>query len=245
MPEAQIAEIDSLAAINPNLVVVVNAGGGVDFNPVLAKAKAVLMAWYPGQAGGKAIAEILAGKVNPSGRLPITIERRLEDNPVFYNYYCNTERLWNSPERVTYFEGVFVGYRGYDRSGVEPLFPFGFGLSYTDFQFSDIAAEKLSDGRVKVTASVKNTGKRAGAEVVQLYVNDEKASVPRPEKELKGYEKVYLEPGESRTVEFILDSEAFAYYDMDRHGFVVEPGIFNILIGASSRDIRLTTAVTL
>lgn len=245
LPEAQIAEIDSLAAINPNLVVVVNAGGGVDFNPVLAKAKAVLMAWYPGQAGGKAIAEILAGKVNPSGRLPITIERRLEDNPVFYNYYCNTERLWNSPERVTYFEGVFVGYRGYDRSGVEPLFPFGFGLSYTDFQFSDIAAEKLSDGRVKVTASVKNTGKRAGAEVVQLYVNDEKASVPRPEKELKGYEKVYLEPGESRTVEFILDSEAFAYYDMDRHGFVVEPGIFNILIGASSRDIRLTTAVTL
>ena len=98
---------------------------------------------------------------------------------------------------------------------------------------------------MKVTASVKNTGKRAGAEVVQLYVNDEKASVPRPEKELKGYEKVYLEPGESRTVEFILDSEAFAYYDMDRHDFVVEPGIFNILIGASSRDIRLTTAVTL
>ncbi len=245
LPEAQISEIDSLVSINPNLVVVVNAGGGVDFNPVLAKAKAVLMAWYPGQAGGKAIAEILAGKVNPSGRLPITIERRLEDNPVYYNYYCNTERLWNSPERVTYFEGVFVGYRGYDRSGVEPLFPFGYGLSYTDFQFSDIAAEKLSDGRVRVTASVKNTGKRAGAEVVQLYVNDESASVPRPEKELKGYEKVYLEPGESRSVEFILDSEAFAFYDMDRHSFVVEPGTFNILLGASSRDIRLTTAVTL
>ena len=245
LPEAQIAEIDSLAAINPNLVVVVNAGGGVDFNPVLSKAKAVLMAWYPGQAGGKAIAEILSGKVNPSGRLPITIERRLEDNPVFNNYYCNTERLWNSPERVTYFEGVFVGYRGYDRSGIEPLFPFGYGLSYTDFQFSDIAAEKLSDGRVRVTASVKNTGKRAGAEVVQLYVNDEKASVPRPEKELKGYEKVYLEPGESKSVEFILDSEAFAYYDMDLHRFTVEPGVFNILLGASSRDIRLTTAVTL
>ena len=125
------------------------------------------------------------------------------------------------------------------------MFPFGYGLSYTDFQFSDIAAEKLSDGRVRVTASVKNTGKRAGAEVVQLYVNDESASVPRPEKELKGYEKVYLEPGESRSVEFILDSEAFAFYDMDRHSFVVEPGTFNILLGASSRDIRLTTAVTL
>ena len=245
LPSEQIAQIDSLAALNPNLVVIVNAGGGVDFNPVLAKAKAVLMAWYPGQQGGRAVAEILSGKVNPSGRLPITVEKRLEDNPVFNNYYCNTERLWNSPERVTYFEGVFVGYRGYDRAGTEPLFPFGYGLSYTDFQFSGIAAEKLADGRVRVTASVKNTGKRAGAEVVQLYVNDETAGVPRPEKELKGYEKVYLEPGETKQVEFILDSEAFAYYDMDLHRFTVEPGVFNILLGASSRDIRLTTAVTL
>ena len=245
LPSEQIAQIDSLAALNPNLVVIVNAGGGVDFNPVLEKAKAVLMAWYPGQQGGRAVAEILSGKVNPSGRLPITVEKRLEDNPVFNNYYCNTERLWNSPERVTYFEGVFVGYRGYDRAGTEPLFPFGYGLSYTDFQFSGIAAEKLADGRVRVTASVKNTGKRAGAEVVQLYVNDETAGVPRPEKELKGYEKVYLEPGETKRVEFILDSEAFAYYDMDLHRFTVEPGVFNILLGASSRDIRLTTAVTL
>ena len=245
LPSEQIAQIDSLAALNPNLVVIVNAGGGVDFNPVLAKAKAVLMAWYPGQQGGRAVAEILSGKVNPSGRLPITVEKRLEDNPVFNNYYCNTERLWNSPERVTYFEGVFVGYRGYDRAGTEPLFPFGYGLSYTDFQFSGIVAEKLADGRVRVTASVKNTGKRAGAEVVQLYVNDETAGVPRPEKELKGYEKVYLEPGETKRVEFILDSEAFAYYDMDLHRFTVEPGVFNILLGASSRDIRLTTAVTL
>ena len=245
LPSEQIAQIDSLAALNPNLVVIVNAGGGVDFNPVLEKAKAVLMAWYPGQQGGRAVAEILSGKVNPSGRLPITVEKRLEDNPVFNNYYCNTERLWNSPERVTYFEGVFVGYRGYDRAGTEPLFPFGYGLSYTDFQFSDIAAEKLSDGKVRVTASVRNTGKRAGAEVVQLYVNDETASVPRPEKELKGYEKVYLEPGETKQVEFVLDSEAFAYYDMDLHRFTVEPGVFNILLGASSRDIRLTTAVTL
>ncbi len=245
LPAGQIAEIDSIASLNPNLVIVLNAGGGVDFNPLLAKAKAVLMAWYPGQQGGRAVAEVLSGEVNPSGRLPITVEKRLEDNPVFNNYYCNTERLWNSPERVTYFEGVFVGYRGYDRAGTEPLFPFGYGLSYTDFQYSDIVAEKLSDGRVRVTASVKNIGKRAGAEVVQLYVNDEKARVPRPEKELKGYEKVYLEPGETKSVEFILDSEAFAFYDMDLHRFTVEPGIFNILVGASSRDIRLTTAVTL
>ena len=245
LPSEQIAEIDSIASLNPNLVIVVNAGGGVDFNPLLAKAKAVLMAWYPGQQGGRAVAEILSGEVNPSGRLPVTVEKRLEDNPVFNNYYCNTERLWNSPERVTYFEGVFVGYRGYDRAGTEPLFPFGYGLSYTDFSFSDIAAEKLSDGRVRVTASEKNTGKRAGAEVVQLYVNDAKARVPRPEKELKGYEKVYLEPGETRQVEFILDSEAFAFYDMDLHEFVVESGVFNILLGASSRDIRLSTAVTL
>ena len=246
LPSEQIAQIDSIAALNPNLVVVVNAGGGVDFKPLLARAKAVLMAWYPGQQGGRAVAEIISGRVNPSGRLPISVESRLEDNPVFNNYYCNTEKIYNSPyDRVTYFEGVFVGYRGYDRSGVEPLFPFGYGLSYTDFSFSDIEAEKLSDGRVHVSATVKNIGKCAGAEVVQLYVNDETASVPRPEKELKGYEKVYLEPGESRSVEFILDSEAFAYYDMDRHEFMVEPGIFNILIGASSRDIRLTTAVTL
>ena len=246
LPAGQIAQIDSIAALNPNLVVVVNAGGGVDFNPVLAKAKAVLMAWYPGQQGGRAVAEILSGEVNPSGRLPITIEKRLEDNPVFNNYYCNTDKIYNSPyDRVTYYEGVFVGYRGYDRAGTEPLFPFGYGLSYTDFQFSDIAAEKLSDGKVRVTASVKNTGKRAGAEVVQLYVSDEEARVPRPEKELKDYAKVWLEPGESKTVEFILDSEAFEFYDMDLHRFTVEPGVFNILLGASSRDIRLTTAVTL
>ena len=197
-------EIAEAALLNPNLIVVVNAGGGVDFTPIVDKARAVLMAWYPGQEGGRAIAEILTGR---------------------------------------YDEGVFVGYRGYDRAGTEPMYPFGYGLSYTTFDYANLKMERLDDGNVVVSFEVTNTGRFAGSEVAQLYVGDEVASVPRPEKELKGYEKVRLEPGETKSVEIRLSPDAFAFYDMNRHDFVVEPGDFTISVGASSRDIRLSEKI--
>ena len=243
LPQQQLKEIAEAAMLNPNLIVVGNAGGGVDFTPIVDKARAVLMAWYPGQEGGRAIAEILTGRINPSGRLPITVERRAEDNPTFDSYRANVAQVYNSPLRVSYDEGVFVGYRGYDRAGTEPMYPFGYGLSYTTFDYANLKMERLDDGNVVVSFEVTNTGRFAGSEVAQLYVGDEVASVPRPEKELKGYEKVRLEPGETKSVEIRLSPDAFAFYDMNRHDFVVEPGDFTISVGASSRDIRLSEKI--
>ncbi len=243
LPQQQLKEIAEVAALNPNLIVVVNAGGGIDFTPIVDKARAVLMAWYPGQEGGRAIAEILTGRINPSGRLPITVERRAEDNPTFGSYHTNVASVHNSPLRVSYDEGVFVGYRGYDRPGTEPMYPFGYGLSYTTFEYANLKVERQNDGCVAVSFDVTNTGRFVGSEVAQLYVGDEVASVPRPQKELKGYEKVWLEPGETKSVEIRLSREAFAFYDMNRHDFVVEPGDFTISIGASSRDIRLSKKI--
>ncbi len=243
LPQQQLKEIAEAAMLNPNLIVVINAGGGVDFTPIVDKARAVLMVWYPGQEGGRAIAEILTGRINPSGRLPITVERRAEDNPTFDSYRANVAQVYNSPLRVSYDEGVFVGYRGYDRAGIEPMYPFGYGLSYTTFDYANLKMERLDDGNVAVSFEVTNTGRFAGSEVAQLYVGDEVASVPRPEKELKGYEKVRLEPGETKSVEIRLSPDAFAFYDMNRHDFVVEPGDFTISVGASSRDIRLSEKI--
>ena len=170
-------------------------------------------------------------------------ERRAEDNPTFDSYRANVAQVYNSPLRVSYDEGVFVGYRGYDRAGTEPMYPFGYGLSYTTFDYANLKMERLDDGNVVVSFEVTNTGRFAGSEVAQLYVGDEVASVPRPEKELKGYEKVRLEPGETKSVEIRLSPDAFAFYDMNRHDFVVEPGDFTISVGASSRDIRLSEKI--
>jgi len=208
----------------------------------------VLMAWYPGQQGGLAVSEIITGKVSPSGRLPISIEKNFSDNPVFESYYENVDRIRskhiNPYSRVEYREGLFVGYRGYDKNGVEPLFPFGFGLSYTTFEYSDIAVRKDADKYV-LSFNVRNTGKVAGAEVAQVYVGDVESSLVRPEKELKGFEKVFLNPGESKTVSITLDSKAFRFYDPYIHDFVVESGTFTVQVGASCSDIRLSTTLDL
>ncbi len=245
LPKYQIDEINHIASLNENLVVVVNAGGAVNFVPVSDKAKAVLMGWYTGQGCGTAIAEILTGKVNPSGRLPISVEARPEDNPTFNSYYANVPGPYKSPyKRVNYDEGVFMGYRGYDRLGTDPLFPFGFGLSYTTFEYSGLEISKLKDGKVCVSFSVKNTGPREGKEVAQLYVGAVDPRVPRPVRELKGYEKVSLKPGESAEVRIVLDSDAFAYYDLNRHDFTVDSGSYTISVGASARDIKLTETIT-
>ncbi len=244
LPQYQIDELNYLSSVNPNLVVVVNAGGAVNFVPVLEKAKAVLMGWYSGQEGGTAIAEILSGKVNPSGRLPISIERKPEDNPTFGSYYANVPGPYKTPyKRVNYDEGVFLGYRGYDRLGTEPLFAFGYGMSYTSFEYNGLEIKKLKDGKVSVSFNVKNTGEREGKEVAQLYVGAVNPGVPRPLKELKGYEKVNLKPGESAKVEITLDEDAFAYYDMNKHDFIADSGEYTIFIGASARDIRLTETI--
>lgn len=243
LPARQSEEIRWLAELYGNVIVVINAGGGVDVTPFEQQASAILLAWYPGQEGGRAVADILTGRANPSGRLPISIERRVTDNPSYDNYYANVFRFQNSPlTRVSYDEGIFVGYRGYDRSGTEPMYPFGYGLSYTTFEYSDLELTPADDGWL-VSFTVRNTGRRAGTETAQVYVGDCQASVVRPVRELKGYASVTLEPGASERVTVRLDGDAFAYYDIRLHDFTVEPGEFRIEAGASSRDIRLTETI--
>ena len=245
LPDGQTDLLDALLERNSNVIVVLNAGGGVDMTPWLDRVRAVIMAWYPGQQGGQAVAEILTGKISPSGKLPFTIEKRLEDNPTYGSYHTNVDMsMFNTPyKRVEYNEGIFVGYRGYERNGIEPLFPFGYGLSYSRFEYANLSAEE--DGGVWTIAfDVTNTGDCDAAEVAQVYVSDLEASVPRPVKELKGYEKIFLKKGQTKRVEIELGRDAFSYYDaVERHGFVVEPGRFEVLVGASSEDIRLRTGI--
>ena len=240
LPEGQVSYLEKVASLNGNVIAVINSGGGVEMAPWIDKVKAVLMAWYPGQEGGTALAEIISGRVSPSGKLPVSIERRLEDNPSYGSYFENTERVrsYNPYSRVAYNDGLFTGYRGYDRSGTCPLFEFGYGMSYSSFEYSGIMVEK-DEGGYAVSFDVTNTGGCDAAETVQLYVSDTESSLIRPEKELKGYEKVFLRKGETERVKILLGEEAFRFYDPARHGFVVEPGEFRISVGASSEDIRL------
>ncbi|MDE7127864.1 MAG: glycoside hydrolase family 3 C-terminal domain-containing protein, partial [Bacteroidales bacterium] len=239
LPAEQKRLIDRVASAHRNVTVVVNAGGGVDFSGWSENVSSVLMAWYPGQEGGTALAEILTGKVSPSGRLPVSIEKSWDDNPVHHSYYENAKQA----KHVEYNEGIFVGYRGYDRSGISPEYPFGFGLSYTTFEYSDMSVVSLGDGKVKVELDVRNSGQMDASEVVQVYVSDCESSVKRPVKELKGYAKVFLRRGETRRVSIVLGPDAFAFYDVGLHGFRVEPGEFDIMAGGSSSDLPLSCRV--
>ncbi|HWQ15760.1 MAG TPA: glycoside hydrolase family 3 C-terminal domain-containing protein [Roseiflexaceae bacterium] len=230
---AQNALVAAVAAANPRTIVVLQTGSPVTM-PWLEQVAAVVQAWYPGQECGNAIADVLFGDVAPSGRLPQTFPARLEDNPAFINYPGENGR-------VRYGEGIFVGYRYYEKKKVAPLFPFGFGLSYTTFAYSNLrlGAQAIGpDEGLEVSVDVTNTGARAGQEVVQLYVRDVAARVARPEKELKGFAKVALAPGETRTVTLRLGREALAYWDDARHAWVAEAGEFELLLGSSSQDIR-------
>lgn len=235
LPYGQDLLITELTRVNPNVIVSLHAGGGVGMTPWIDRVKAVVHLLYPGQEGGRAFAEILSGKVNPSAKLPFTIERRWEDSPACGNYdETRKER------KVYYNEGIFVGYRGYDRRQVAPLFPFGHGLSYTTFKYSDLYVAKASDdGTVEVSFQVTNVGNREGAEVAQVYVHDKVAVEARPLKELKGFEKVFLAPGETKQVSVKLDRDAFRYFSEKKSDWVFEPGDFEIWVGASSADIRL------
>jgi beta-glucosidase len=225
--------ISAVAAAQPNTVVVVNAGSIVSM-PWAFDVAAIVHAWYPGQECGNALADVLFGKVNPCGKLPTTIPVRYEDNPALSNYP-------GDGGEVRYEEGVFVGYRHYDANAVEPLFCFGHGLSYTTFDYGPLNIERAGN-EVRAAVEVTNTGAVAGKEVVQLYVSDAEASVPRPPQELKAFEKVSLDPGETKAVRFTLDERAFAYW---RSGWVVEPGDFELRCGSSSRDIRATAKISL
>jgi beta-glucosidase len=241
LPAGQDDLIEAVAAANKNTVVVAAAGAPVTMTRWIGRVPAVLYAWYGGEEVGHAVGDLLFGAASPSGRTPVTFPRRIEDSTAFGHY--PGEDL-----HVEYAEGIYVGYRGFDRGKVEPLFPFGHGLSYTTFEYSglEVSPETVKQGgTVDVTLQLKNIGARAGAEVVQLYVHDPESSVDRPEKELKGFRRVTLSPGEARTVSFTLDRSALSFFDPGRREWVAEPGAFDVLVGASSRDIRLRGAFRL
>ncbi|MFL5734914.1 MAG: beta-glucosidase H [Chloroflexia bacterium] len=240
LPGEQDALIEKVAAVNPNTVVVINAGSAVEM-PWLDKVAAVLQAWYPGQEAGNSIADVLFGDVNPSGKLPQTFPARLQDTPSYLNFPGENGR-------VLYGERLFVGYRYYDKLDIEPLFPFGFGLSYTTFDYSNLrlSAPKLGpNDTLTVSVDITNTGSRRGQEVVQLYVSDQEARLQRPERELKGFAKVSLEPGEHKTVTISLTPDDLAYFDDSTGQWVAEAGAFTVHVGASSRDIRATAGFEL
>jgi beta-glucosidase len=250
LPPGQDRLIQEVAAANPNTIVVVTAGGSVDVAPWVDKVRALVTVWYPGQEGGTALAEALLGEINPSGRLPISWERKLEENPSVANYYYNDPKNENG---ILYKEGVFVGYRGYQRNAAKPQFPFGYGLSYTWFEYSNVkviaGAGGPSVGARKtlytVSFDVKNAGSRKGADVAQVYVAPGKAKVPRPVRELKGFARVELAPGESRTVTVPLDARSFAYFDVSKKRWQVEAGRYAVEVGRSSEDIKAKVDVRL
>jgi len=240
LPKEQIDLIKAVVGVNKNVVVVLNNGTPITMSEWLDDVPALVDALYPGQEGGNALADILFGDVNPSGRLPITFPKRWEDSPVYGTYP-------GDKDKACYKEGIFVGYRWFDKKNISPLFPFGYGLSYTTFAYSDlkINPEKITQNdTIVVHATIKNTGDMAGDEVVQLYLQDEKASVEREVKSLKGFRRVGLKPGESKIVSFKLDKNALAFYNVKTGEWVTEPGRFNVLLGGSSRDVRLQGGFT-
>lgn len=234
LPENHIQLIEAIAEVNRNIVVVLSNGAPIEM-PWISKVKGLLEGYLGGQALGGAIADLLFGDANPSGKLAETFPKQLSDNPSYLNFP-------GEGNKVEYKEGIFVGYRYYDKKNLEPLFPFGYGLSYTNFEYSNLllSEKEINDTEtVTVTVTIKNTGSVTGKEIVQLYVKDIASTVIRPEKELKGFEKVELEPCEEKTVTFLLEKRAFAYYNVELKDWHVETGDFEILVGKSSQDIVL------
>ncbi|MED0963558.1 glycoside hydrolase family 3 C-terminal domain-containing protein [Bacillus paramycoides] len=234
MPENHVQLIEAIAEVQSNIVVVLSNGAPIEM-PWIGKVKGILEGYLGGQALGGAIADILFGDANPSGKLAETFPKVLSDNPSYLNFP-------GEGDKVEYKEGVFVGYRYYDMKNIEPLFPFGFGLSYTNFEYSNISIDKkeIKDtDTVSVRVNVKNTGSTVGKEIVQLYIKDVESTMIRPEKELKGFEKVALQPGEEKTVSFTLNKRSFAYYNVELKDWHVETGEFEILVGKSSKEIVL------
>jgi beta-glucosidase len=243
LPSYQQYLISAVCKANPRTIVINNSGAAVGMADWINQPAAVLQAWYLGQEGGLAIASVLFGDFNPCGHLCSTFDRTFEDNPAFASYPGTTPAGTTIPI-VSYSEGLFYGYRGYDKTGKQPLFPFGYGLSYTSFAFSNLECVK-SGNCVNVSLDVKNTGKRPGAEVVQVYVGEQGCPLPRPKRELKGFSKVMLKPGETRRVQISLPKDAFSYWSPDKKDWTVDAGHqFTIEAGMSERDIKAKGAVT-
>jgi beta-glucosidase len=243
LPVGQDALVRGLADVNKKTVVAVTSGGGVDMTPWLDRVPAVVMTWFPGEQGGTALAQLLMGDANFSGHLPITIEKAWADNPGHDAYYPA-----KGSTTVDYSNGIFVGYRGFERNKVTPLFPFGFGLSYTTFQFRNVAVAPKGGAAGPahtVSFDVANTGALAGAAVAQVYVAPVDPKVARPPKELKGFVKVPLAPGGVQRVSVDLDARAFSYWDAASHQWTADPGDYEILVGSSSADTPLKTTITL
>ena len=242
LPPAQDELINQMAAANKKTIVVITSGGAVDMNAWLDHVPALFEGWFAGQDGGKALAQLLFGDYSPSGKLPVTFERRWEDNAAHDIYYPQA-----GEKKTPYTEGIFTGYRHVDKAGVKPQFPFGYGLSYTTFAYKNLSvspAKVSGDQPVTVTFDVTNTGKHEGAEVAEVYVGEEHSSVPRPVKELKGFSKVFLKPGESKRVTVKLDRRSFSYFDEKKHDWTADAAEFNILVGRSSAQIELTGKLT-
>ena len=257
LPKEQEKLVTKCVTGNSHTVVIVTSGGGIRMTDWAPRAAAILYAWYGGQIGNRALAEIIDGETSPSGKLPITIEREFKDSPG-YGYLPAGEKLyvgWNAEEEqkhpvydVHYNEGIFVGYRWYEKKRIEPLFPFGHGLSYTTFEYRDLKVSKsrfTTADTVTVSFIVKNTGRRKGSEVAQLYVQDLMSALPRPLKELRGFQRVTLDPGESATVTLRLTKRDFSYWSTDTKDWLAERGGFVIKVGSSSRDMRLEREIEL
>ncbi|HEY2472949.1 MAG TPA: glycoside hydrolase family 3 C-terminal domain-containing protein [Terracidiphilus sp.] len=260
LPWGQDALVDAVAAANPHTIVTFIGGGGFDTHRWLDKVPALVHAWYPGQEGGTAIADILFGKHDPEGKLPVSFDQSWQDNPSYQDYYpvkgadtklhvveSNHPPVDLDIQHVKYDDKLMVGYRYWTTTGKHPLFPFGFGLSYTTFSISNlhVPSTATSGSDVSVSFDVANTGSVEGAEVAQLYVSDPSSKVKRPEPELKGFQKVRLAPGETKHVTISLDARAFSYWDEAKHGWSIDPGKFVILVGDSSQNTPLHADLTI
>lgn len=248
LPEGQDALISSVSDANPHAIVVVYSGGEVDVRPWIDKVDALIMAWYAGQEGGTALAQILSGKVSPSGRLPFTFWGALEANPASANYAISkpygvrTAKRYTQYPFIEYNEGIFLGYRGMAHFGVTPVFPMGYGLTYTSFAYSDLSIKPVGEG-VEVSFTLSNTGKVQSAEVAQVYISALDSPVVKSDIELKGYEKVLLAPGKSERVRIVLPASAFSHYDVASHDWVQDVGRYRIGVGASALDIKLSEEI--
>jgi beta-glucosidase len=240
MPFGQNELIKEVVKANPKTIVVLLGGGPVDMSQWVNNVQGIIQAWYPGMEGGNALAKIIFGQVNPSGKLSMSFPKKIEDVAAHkLGAYPGDEK-----KNEYYFDDIYVGYRYYDTYDIAPQFPFGFGLSYTTFGYSNLKV-LAADKKATVTFTIKNTGKLAGADVAQVYVHQQKSNLQRPQKELKGFQKVFLQPGESKTITISLDENAFQYFNDNLNKWVLEPGKFDVLVGSSSREIKLTGTVNL
>ncbi|MHA2428495.1 MAG: glycoside hydrolase family 3 C-terminal domain-containing protein, partial [Candidatus Hermodarchaeia archaeon] len=248
LPSQQINLITNTAAENPNTIVVLIAGSPIAMNGWIDQVPVVLEAWYPGMEGGRAIANVLFGDAEPSGRLPLTFPQKLTDSPA---HSTGEKRHYPGDEHknVFYDEGIFIGYRWFDKKQIDPLFPFGFGLSYTDFEYLNVSINKETvspnDKTIDILVDVENIGERMGTDTIQVYSRDIQSTVIRPPQELVGFEKVLLQPKEHKTVSIPIKTRDLSFYDVKTHDWKLEPGDFELKIGRSSRDIKMKTTVSI